>query len=248
MKRLVIAALLAMAIHILLFSLKPSWRRPSPLPYESRSLSIDLKTFLIKKEKPANPEAAVQTAQPKSKVPPPPAPKPRPSPPPKPRPQPAAEPQQPARLQPPSAPPAPPVQQTALKKTSAMDAIKTDDPIKAEAAEPSGPNEGAGQTSGGMNDTPIGAIEYSVPLYEINPPPVYPRAARRRNIEGTVMLDVRVTESGRVAEIKIARSSGHAVLDRSAVKAVTLWRFKPAIRSGRAMETWVTVPVRFKLE
>jgi periplasmic protein TonB len=91
------------------------------------------------------------------------------------------------------------------------------------------------------------AVQESVPLYEINPPPVYPRVARRRNYQGTVLLDVRVTAEGTVAEVKVAQSSGYSVLDSSALKSVQHWRFEPARRGARPIETWVQVPVRFEL-
>jgi TonB family protein len=78
-----------------------------------------------------------------------------------------------------------------------------------------------------------------VPLYDLNPPPVYPRVARRRNYQGTVLLDVRVTAQGTVAEVKVARSSGYSVLDTSALSSVRNWRFEPARRGSRPIETWV---------
>lgn len=91
------------------------------------------------------------------------------------------------------------------------------------------------------------AIQVSVPRYDVNPPPKYPRAARRRNYQGTVLLEVRVTVDGRAAEVKVARSSGHALLDESALAAVRGWLFTPARRGALPIETWVAVPVRFEL-
>ncbi|MDA8139469.1 MAG: energy transducer TonB [Desulfobacteraceae bacterium] len=93
-----------------------------------------------------------------------------------------------------------------------------------------------------------GAIQASVPLYEQNPVPVYPDAARRRNSQGTVLLDVLVDPQGRAAQVKMHQSSGFAMLDRSALNAVRQWRFEPARRLGQAVEMWVRVPVRFELK
>ena len=100
----------------------------------------------------------------------------------------------------------------------------------------------------GLPAATLPAVKVSVPLYELNPPPVYPRIARRRNYQGTVLLDVRVTAGGRAAEVKVAHSSGYGVLDRSAVAAVRDWRFEPARRGSQAIETWVEVPVKFELK
>lgn len=90
-------------------------------------------------------------------------------------------------------------------------------------------------------------VQASIPLYDLNPPPHYPRVARKRNYQGTVLLEVHVTKDGRAAEVRIAQSSGYAILDRSAVKSVRQWRFSPALRGGRPFEMWVQVPVRFEL-
>jgi protein TonB len=92
------------------------------------------------------------------------------------------------------------------------------------------------------------AVELSVPLYDINPPPNYPSVARRRRYEGTVVLNVLVDTSGRAAEVKVARSSGYAVLDRSAKNDVRRWRFKPARKGFQTVEMWVKVPVRYELK
>jgi protein TonB len=92
------------------------------------------------------------------------------------------------------------------------------------------------------------AVQVSVPRYDLNPPPHYPPVARRRNYHGTVMLDVRVTADGRVAQVRIARSSGYAILDKSAVRSVKEWLFTPARKGGRTVAMWVQVPIRYKLQ
>jgi TonB family protein len=102
--------------------------------------------------------------------------------------------------------------------------------------------------SGPISHQEHGAIRESVPLYDRNPPPVYPRVARRRNYQGTVLLDVRVSADGTVAEVKVAHSSGYSVLDRSALSSVRHRLFEPARRGSRPIETWVPVPVRFELD
>lgn len=83
--------------------------------------------------------------------------------------------------------------------------------------------------------------------YRANPPPAYPLVARRRGMEGVVLLRVLVAADGRVAEVEIAEGSGFAVLDQSALETVRGWRFRPASRGGRAVEARVEVPIRFSL-
>ncbi len=80
-----------------------------------------------------------------------------------------------------------------------------------------------------------------------NRPPVYPREALRRRIEGTVLLRVRVSAQGNVQDLHIDRSSGHDMLDAAALKAVRGWRFHPAKIRGETSACEVVVPVRFVL-
>lgn len=88
----------------------------------------------------------------------------------------------------------------------------------------------------------------AVPLYRSNPVPGYPGLARKRGYDGVVLLDVMVTADGTVSEMKMAESSGYAVLDRAALAAVGKWLFAPGVKGGRKVAMWVRVPVRFELE
>ena len=87
----------------------------------------------------------------------------------------------------------------------------------------------------------------ATPLYKVNPPPHYPSTARRRGYQGTVVLEVMVSESGTAQEIKLFESSGYRVLDKAAIKAVTGWSFAPASRMGHPIAMWVKIPVQFIL-
>jgi periplasmic protein TonB len=97
-----------------------------------------------------------------------------------------------------------------------------------------------------LTDAP--PLHTSVPLYALNPAPDYPMLARRRNYEGTVMLDVFVDPQGRPLQVKLHQSSGYSMLDQSAAATVRRWRFEPARRGAQAIEMWVRVPVRFELD
>ena len=48
----------------------------------------------------------------------------------------------------------------------------------------------------------------------------YPDAARRDGLEGTVWLRFRIAADGSVESVEVDRSSGHALLDDAAMKAV----------------------------
>ena len=104
----------------------------------------------------------------------------------------------------------------------------------------SGPGGGDGSGGDGSGGARV--------AYGRNPLPPYPVAARRLGMEGVVLLDVLVAPDGHAADVRLARSSGHQPLDDSAVRTVReRWRFIPARRDGTAVESRVTVPIRFRL-
>jgi protein TonB len=92
-----------------------------------------------------------------------------------------------------------------------------------------------------------GALTELLPSYLRNPAPTYPMLARERGYEGTVFLDVEVLPDGRCGQLRIAQSSGYAVLDDAAASAVRRWRFKPATRGQRPVAVWVELPMTFRL-
>ena len=73
-------------------------------------------------------------------------------------------------------------------------------------------------------------------------------SARRLREEGKVMLRVLVSSAGLPSRVELRSSSGSARLDRAAREAVARWRFVPAKRGNAAVESWVLVPIVFKLQ
>lgn len=88
----------------------------------------------------------------------------------------------------------------------------------------------------------------SQPYMLENPKPVYPAAARRRGMQGVVLLGVAVTKEGYVDKINILQTSGFRVLDRSAVKSVKSWRFIPARMGEENIASQMEIPIRFILK
>jgi protein TonB len=76
----------------------------------------------------------------------------------------------------------------------------------------------------------------------------YPPQALHAHMQGTVLLRVLVDEHGVPQDVMIARSSGYALLDRSAREQVLKgWTFEPAMVNGHAIRAWAQVPVSFNL-
>jgi periplasmic protein TonB len=84
--------------------------------------------------------------------------------------------------------------------------------------------------------------------YLKNPAPAYPPLARRMGEEGKVILRVSVNPQGTADSIEIRTSSGSPRLDEAAQKTVRNWKFIPAKRGDAAVQSWVLVPIIFKLE
>lgn len=79
-------------------------------------------------------------------------------------------------------------------------------------------------------------------------PLVFPPQAARQHMQGDVLLRVLVDEHGLPVQVLIDRSSGYALLDRSAREQVlAAWRFQPAVVQGRPVRAWARVPVKFAL-
>jgi protein TonB len=76
---------------------------------------------------------------------------------------------------------------------------------------------------------------------------MYPPAARRLKLEGTVTLRVLVSSDGRPQRVSLRRSSGVRLLDEAALEAVGHWSFVPARQGDKRIATEVDVPLRFRL-
>lgn len=96
---------------------------------------------------------------------------------------------------------------------------------------------------------PSGPVQGMRLEYADAPAPKYPMDAMRRNLQGTVMLQVLVDVDGKPLEVTVQRSSGHNVLDREAARHVMRhWTFRPAMKDGRAVQAIGIVPIDFRLD
>jgi len=99
------------------------------------------------------------------------------------------------------------------------------------------PGVGLGGDSGAAR--PLGG-------YQVKPR--YPESARRQGFEGTTLLKIYVSGTGRVEDVLVERSAGHQDLDLAAMEAVKQWRFEPAKQGKRSVAVWFMLPVRFALK
>ncbi|MEW6374761.1 MAG: energy transducer TonB [Thermodesulfobacteriota bacterium] len=91
-------------------------------------------------------------------------------------------------------------------------------------------------------------VVFAQPKYAENPKPLYPQEARKKGYEGEVLLRVEVLANGRVGQVEVKKSSGHELLDNSALTTVKQWRFIPAKRGESPVPLWVNIPIKFQLQ
>jgi len=201
-QRLLAAAILALTMHGILLAVQLHQSQIPPTPLAVQRIAISIAAGKIAEKKPAEPKPAMQ-------------PKPHP-------PAPVSEPKPAPMVQPEKR--VEPVAEK-KKKPAKKQAVTTQPPVShqkpvEEKATPEKLTNHALQTETedeNSQASPAAArvIQQATPLYRINPPPEYPRLARRRGLEGTVLLDVLVDRNGRVCELRIHTSSGHPILDRN---------------------------------
>jgi len=109
-----------------------------------------------------------------------------------------------------------------------------------------------GSTSGNGNSAGSGSgfgsgVTLTPARYRDTPKPDYPERARREGREGRVLLRVLVDDQGRSTQVEIHSSSGSDALDRAAVEGIKRWRFYPARRGDRPVESWLRIPIEFRL-
>jgi TonB family protein len=86
----------------------------------------------------------------------------------------------------------------------------------------------------------------SLPRATFSPTPEYSTEAAKKKIEGTVLVSLTVLPDGTSRDVTVVKGLGYG-LDEQAVKAVSTWRFQPAIRQsdGEAVPISITVETTF---
>ena len=77
--------------------------------------------------------------------------------------------------------------------------------------------------------------------------PLYPFAAKRKGIQGQVIVRIIVDKMGNVRDPEVIEATPEGVFEESAISAVRRWRFKPAIKDKRSVSVYVIVPVKFEV-
>src|SRR5579864_3094953 len=76
-----------------------------------------------------------------------------------------------------------------------------------------------------------------------NPQPKYPEVAERARIQGNVILQIRIDETGTASVQRLIQ--GHPLLAPAAIEAVNTWRYQPFEVEGKAAQVVTLVMVTF---
>lgn len=113
-------------------------------------------------------------------------------------------------------------------------------------ASASNPTPAPSSASGPAN-TQTADADYKA-AYLNNPKPPYPPLAVRMRLEGKVTLLAEVLPDGKAGRVAIETSSGHEMLDQSALQTVKQWQFSPARKDGVIITQVVRIPITFNLK
>jgi periplasmic protein TonB len=113
-----------------------------------------------------------------------------------------------------------------------------------------GSGNGAGVGAGSGGNTGGGAMHIgggvSAPVPVFMPEPEFSEEARKAKVSGNVLVYLWVDQAGRPTHVRVIRGIGMG-LDEKAMAAVKQYRFKPALKDGKAVTVELNVEVNFQI-
>jgi periplasmic protein TonB len=103
-----------------------------------------------------------------------------------------------------------------------------------------GNGDGSDSLGGGELDSP--------PSPTTKTQPTYPSSLLKKGVGGKVLITCTVDDTGKVTSTTIKQSSGQPELDKAAINAVTLWKFKPGMKAGKPVKAVCVVPFNFEVK
>jgi|GEM_PF-1995550 TonB family protein len=99
--------------------------------------------------------------------------------------------------------------------------------------------QGPGKEGGTRNFVPARFLNLSQPAY--------PFSEKKRNHEGSVLLEVSIDSSGVTQEVRILESSGYTKLDQVSISAIEAARISPALENGVPVASLKTIRFRYQI-
>jgi TonB family protein len=76
--------------------------------------------------------------------------------------------------------------------------------------------------------------------------PVFPAVADLQGISGTVVINVFISEIGKVDDITVSRAEPAGIFEESAITALRVAEFTPAIKNRKAVKSLVVLEITFE--
>lgn len=86
-----------------------------------------------------------------------------------------------------------------------------------------------------------------MPAFKTKMEPFYPELARRLEKEGTVILELNISEEGEVLKVEVVKGVGFG-FDEAARDAIERSSFEPARVGDRPVAVVVRIPIRFRFK
>lgn len=186
-----------------------------------------------------------------------PAPEPEPTPPPveekpvQPIPEPVPEKVKPIPQKPVQAPkkPTPPKIESSPAQTAEIAPPSLSNPVPSQTGTVSGKTSAATKSMGhGGSAGPVASAfgDAGGPSFVRRVMPKYPEMARRRGLEGMVVLRLVIGVSGELKDVQIVEGA-ERYFEEAALAAVKASRYAPATKNGQSIECSALLPIRFAL-
>lgn len=91
-----------------------------------------------------------------------------------------------------------------------------------------------------------GSIEAAKLVAKVQP--IYPDSAKSAGVQGIVVLHAVIGKDGKPLSLRVMNGQIDTKLARSAVKAVSQWRYTPTLLNGEPIEVETTITVNYSLE
>ncbi len=97
-------------------------------------------------------------------------------------------------------------------------------------------------------EAPIMVGEDVIPPVKLHAPvPQYTEAARKKRIQGVVIVQAIIDKRGDVASVKVHKALPEG-LDQAAAEAIRRWKFRPATLNGQPVAVFYNLTINFRLE
>ena len=80
------------------------------------------------------------------------------------------------------------------------------------------------------------------------PPLQYPPMAMRQKVQALIILSVLVSENGDVDDVRVLRGDSRFGFNNEAIRLLRGSKYRPAMKDGKRVKTWLPQPVDFKLQ